>query len=73
MLSFMILFLFLILILLLLLLFGSFNGTPIFKKGLESPSAWKSPWFMSPLLSGQKFDTEMTLEVSLLSTFLDVY
>ncbi|XP_020245514.1 transcription factor MYB3R-1-like isoform X4 [Asparagus officinalis] len=30
----------------------SFADTPSIKRGIESPSAWKSPWFMSSLLPG---------------------
>ncbi|XXG63615.1 hypothetical protein AAC387_Pa05g1758 [Persea americana] len=39
-----------------------FGDTPGIKKGIESPSAWKSPWFMNSLLPGQRFDTDMTYE-----------
>lgn len=44
-------------------LFDRFGDTPGIKKGIESPSAWKSPWFMNSLLPGQRFDTDMTYEV----------
>ncbi|XXG45787.1 hypothetical protein AAC387_Pa02g0775 [Persea americana] len=39
-----------------------FAETPGTKRGIESPSSWKSPWFMNSLLSGQRFDTEITFE-----------
>ncbi|XP_027355565.1 transcription factor MYB3R-1 [Abrus precatorius] len=38
-----------------------FGGTP-FKKSLESPSAWKSPWFINTFLSSPRIDTEITIE-----------
>jgi len=41
---------------------GRFGGTP-FRKGLESPSAWKSPWFFNTFLSSPRLDTEITVEV----------
>lgn len=31
-------------------------STPGIKRGIESPSAWKSPWFMTTLLPGSKFE-----------------
>ncbi|XP_068652259.1 transcription factor MYB3R-1-like [Aristolochia californica] len=39
-----------------------FADTPGMKRGFESPSAWKSPWFMSPFFSGQRFDTDISFE-----------
>ncbi|XP_058074327.1 transcription factor MYB3R-1-like [Magnolia sinica] len=39
-----------------------FADTPSIKRGIESPSAWKSPWFMNSLLRGQKFDTDISFE-----------
>lgn len=38
-----------------------FGGTP-FRKGIESPSAWKSPWFFNPFLSSPRLDTDITIE-----------
>lgn len=38
-----------------------FGGTP-FKRSIESPSAWKSPWFINSFLPGPKIDTEITIE-----------
>ncbi|KAL2318215.1 hypothetical protein Fmac_032091 [Flemingia macrophylla] len=38
-----------------------FGGTP-FRKSIESPSAWKSPWFFNPFLSSPRLDTEITVE-----------
>ncbi|KAL5975931.1 hypothetical protein ACLOJK_020260 [Asimina triloba] len=38
------------------------SETPGIKKGIESPSAWKSPWFMHSLFPGPRFDTEFTFE-----------
>lgn len=40
-----------------------FAETPGTKRGIESPSAWKSPWFVHSFVSGQRFDTELTFEV----------
>ncbi|XP_077210049.1 transcription factor MYB3R-1-like [Tasmannia lanceolata] len=42
--------------------FSMFSDTPGFKRGIESPSAWKSPWFMNSLLPGHRFDTDITFE-----------
>ncbi|KAI3992646.1 hypothetical protein MKX01_007968 [Papaver californicum] len=39
-----------------------FGGTPSIKKGFESPSAWKSPWFMNSFLPGPRVDTDITIE-----------
>ncbi|CAJ1973866.1 unnamed protein product [Sphenostylis stenocarpa] len=38
-----------------------FGGTP-FRKSIESPSAWKSPWFINTLLGSPRIDTEITIE-----------
>ncbi|TKY74579.1 Myb-related protein 3R-1 [Spatholobus suberectus] len=38
-----------------------FGGTP-FRKSIESPSAWKSPWFINTFLSSPRIDTEITIE-----------
>nr|AWD93711.1 MYB transcription factor 6 [Carthamus tinctorius] len=39
---------------------GMLGETPL-RKGLESPSAWKSPWFSS-FLPGPRVDTDITIE-----------
>ena len=39
-----------------------FCGTP-FRRGLESPSAWKSPFYINSLLPSPRFDTDLTIEV----------
>ncbi|XP_031473399.1 transcription factor MYB3R-4 [Nymphaea colorata] len=39
-----------------------FDSTPGCKKGLDSPSAWKSPWFISSTFLGQRLETDITLE-----------
>ncbi|URD88852.1 Myb-like DNA-binding domain [Musa troglodytarum] len=36
-----------------------FDDTPGIKRGIESPSAWKSPWFMNSLLPGNRISTDM--------------
>ncbi|KAL1202228.1 Transcription factor MYB3R-4 [Cardamine amara subsp. amara] len=41
--------------------FSIFCGTP-FRRGLESPSAWKSPFYINSLLPSPRFDTELTIE-----------
>ncbi|XP_019083774.1 PREDICTED: myb-related protein 3R-1-like [Camelina sativa] len=41
--------------------FSIFCGTP-FRRGLESPSAWKSPFYVNSLLPSPRFDTEITIE-----------
>ncbi|XP_050263638.1 transcription factor MYB3R-1-like isoform X2 [Quercus robur] len=41
--------------------FGMFGGTP-FKRSIESPSAWKSPWFINSFLPGPRVDTDITIE-----------
>ncbi|OWM86624.1 transcription factor MYB3R-1 isoform X2 [Punica granatum] len=38
-----------------------FGGTP-FRRSIESPSAWKSPWFMNSFLPGPRIETEITIE-----------
>ncbi|CAL1373484.1 unnamed protein product [Linum trigynum] len=38
-----------------------FGGTP-FKRSIESPSAWKSPWFFNSFLPGPRVDTEISVE-----------
>ncbi|MQL88154.1 hypothetical protein Taro_020705 [Colocasia esculenta] len=39
-----------------------FANTPGPKRGIESPSAWKSPWFMNALLPGSRFDPDVPFE-----------
>uniref|UniRef100_A0A1D1YIG5 Myb-related protein 3R-1 n=1 Tax=Anthurium amnicola TaxID=1678845 RepID=A0A1D1YIG5_9ARAE len=39
-----------------------FVNTPGAKRGIESPSAWKSPWFMSTLLPGTRIDPDVQFE-----------
>lgn len=38
-----------------------FGVTP-FKRGMESPSAWKSPWFINSFLPGPRVNTDITIE-----------
>uniref|UniRef100_A0A5B6ZED8 Putative myb-related protein 3R-1-like isoform X1 n=1 Tax=Davidia involucrata TaxID=16924 RepID=A0A5B6ZED8_DAVIN len=38
-----------------------FGGTP-FKRSIESPSSWKSPWFINSFLPGPRVDTDITIE-----------
>lgn len=38
-----------------------FGGTP-FRRIIESPSAWKSPWFINSFLPGPRIGTEITVE-----------
>ncbi|GFP94470.1 myb-related protein 3r-1 [Phtheirospermum japonicum] len=38
-----------------------FTETP-FKRSLESPSAWKSPWFLNGFVPGPRVDTDITIE-----------
>ncbi|KAI4379922.1 hypothetical protein MLD38_006159 [Melastoma candidum] len=38
-----------------------FGGTP-FRRTIESPTAWKSPWFMNSFLPGPRIETEITIE-----------
>ncbi|KAH0713823.1 myb-related protein 3R-1-like [Solanum tuberosum] len=40
---------------------NTFGETP-FKRSIESPSAWKSPWFMDSLMSSPRYDTGLTFE-----------
>uniref|UniRef100_A0A7N2KVY6 Uncharacterized protein n=1 Tax=Quercus lobata TaxID=97700 RepID=A0A7N2KVY6_QUELO len=44
--------------------FSIFDETPDRKRGIESPSAWKSPWFLSTFLP-PRVDADMTLEQDL--------
>lgn len=39
-----------------------FADTPSIKRGIESPSAWKSPWFMNSLLSGHGIEADFFYE-----------
>ncbi|CAN0907093.1 Transcription factor MYB3R-4 [Linum grandiflorum] len=41
--------------------FNIFGGTP-FKRSIESPSGWKSPWFMNSFVPGPRVDTEISVE-----------
>ncbi|KAF7830131.1 transcription factor MYB3R-1-like [Senna tora] len=41
--------------------FNIFGGTP-FRRSIESPSAWKSPWFINTFLSSPRIDTDITFE-----------
>ncbi|KAJ6994907.1 transcription factor MYB3R-1-like [Populus alba x Populus x berolinensis] len=41
--------------------FGIFGDTP-FKRSFESPSAWKSPWFINSFVPGPRIDTEISIE-----------
>ncbi|GER32519.1 myb-related protein, partial [Striga asiatica] len=38
-----------------------FIDTP-FKRSIESPSAWKSPWFLNTFVPGPRVDTDITIE-----------
>ncbi|KAL3498418.1 hypothetical protein ACH5RR_041150 [Cinchona calisaya] len=38
-----------------------FGETPL-KRSIESPSAWKSPWFFNTFLPGPRVDTDITIE-----------
>ncbi|KAF5743263.1 myb family transcription factor family protein [Tripterygium wilfordii] len=40
---------------------GIFGETP-FKRSIESPSAWKSPWFINSFVPGPRIDTDITIE-----------
>jgi len=42
--------------------FCRFGDTP-FKRSFESPSAWKSPWFINSFVPGPRIDTEISIEV----------
>ncbi|XWS70339.1 hypothetical protein CRYUN_Cryun03dG0039500 [Craigia yunnanensis] len=37
-------------------------GETPFKRSIESPSAWKSPWFINSFVPGPRIDTEITIE-----------
>ncbi|GAB4854255.1 hypothetical protein Ancab_022842 [Ancistrocladus abbreviatus] len=37
-------------------------GETPFRRSIESPSAWKSPWFFNPLVPGPRFDADLTIE-----------
>lgn len=37
-------------------------GESPFKRSIESPSAWKSPWFINSFLPGPRIDTDITIE-----------
>ncbi|XP_028781320.1 transcription factor MYB3R-1 isoform X2 [Neltuma alba] len=41
--------------------FSIFGGTP-FRRSIESPSAWKSPWFINTFLTSPRIDAEITIE-----------
>ncbi|KAJ7958587.1 myb-related protein 3R-1 [Quillaja saponaria] len=41
--------------------FNIFGGTP-FRRSIESPSGWRSPWFFNTFLPGPRIDTEITIE-----------
>ncbi|KAJ9702355.1 hypothetical protein PVL29_004203 [Vitis rotundifolia] len=41
--------------------FSLFGETP-FKRSIESPSAWKSPWFINSFVPGPRVDTEISVE-----------
>ncbi|KAJ8433365.1 hypothetical protein Cgig2_020445 [Carnegiea gigantea] len=38
-----------------------FGGTP-FRRSIESPSAWKSPWYFSSIVTCPRFDSDITIE-----------
>ncbi|KAK9683723.1 hypothetical protein RND81_10G160700 [Saponaria officinalis] len=38
-----------------------FGGTP-FRRSMESPSGWKSPWYFSSLVSCPRFEPDITIE-----------
>ncbi|XP_065849439.1 transcription factor MYB3R-1 [Euphorbia lathyris] len=38
-----------------------FGETP-FRRSIESPSAWKSPWFLNSFLPGPRVDTDISIE-----------
>ncbi|KAL0327551.1 UNVERIFIED_CONTAM: Transcription factor R-4 [Sesamum angustifolium] len=40
---------------------GRFVETP-FNRSIESPSAWKSPWFINTFVPGPRIDTDITIE-----------
>ena len=39
------------------------TGETPFKRSIESPSAWMSPWFFNSFLPGPRIDTEISIEV----------
>ncbi|KAK1372482.1 transcription factor MYB3R-1 [Heracleum sosnowskyi] len=41
--------------------FSMMGDTP-FKRSIDSPSAWKSPWFMNSFVPGPRIDTDITIE-----------
>ncbi|XP_074344827.1 transcription factor MYB3R-1-like isoform X2 [Apium graveolens] len=41
--------------------FSMMGGTP-FRRSIDSPSAWKSPWFMNSFVPGPRIDTDITIE-----------
>lgn len=41
-------------------------GETPFKRSIESPSAWMSPWFFNSFLPGPRIDTEISIEVVLI-------
>ncbi|KAH9799512.1 transcription factor MYB3R-4 [Citrus sinensis] len=41
--------------------YNIFGETP-FKRSIESPSAWKSPWFINSFVPGPRVDTEISIE-----------
>ncbi|XVF89206.1 hypothetical protein PTKIN_Ptkin19aG0111500 [Pterospermum kingtungense] len=41
--------------------YNIFGGTP-FRRSIESPSAWKSPWFINSFVPGPRVDTDITIE-----------
>ncbi|WOK97215.1 Myb-related protein 3R-1-like isoform X2 [Canna indica] len=47
-----------------------FDDTPGIKRGIESPSAWKSPWFMNSLLPGSRISTDITFEFQDIGYFM---
>ncbi|CAN4076545.1 unnamed protein product [Withania somnifera] len=40
----------------------SISGETPYKRSIESPSAWKSPWFLNSFLSSPRLDNELTFE-----------
>ncbi|XP_074335698.1 transcription factor MYB3R-1-like isoform X2 [Apium graveolens] len=40
----------------------SIKGETPFKRMIDSPSAWKSPWFMNSFVPGPRIDTDITIE-----------
>ncbi|KAJ6435037.1 hypothetical protein OIU84_000304 [Salix udensis] len=45
----------------LMMFISRFGDTP-FKRSIESPSAWKSPWFINSFVPGPRIDTEISIE-----------